>query len=174
MLFRNCIGNLNKNMHPLVFCWTGGAEIILTAPVILVLVYLKPVPMYTGGIRTSCPGNCRPYEIIRLLAVKYISAAHLFFPIRMAGMIHCALNYYNYPALIAPMPWIDSVRPSLPVVHSHNSQDSLVFRFERGNVHDTLKGFAVYKAEGAFNIDSARVFRFIPNSQTAETAFPLK
>ena len=40
-------------------------------------------------------------------------------------------------------------------------------------MNDTLKGFAVYKAEAAFNIDSARVFRFIPYSQTAETEFLL-
>ena len=84
------------------------------------------------------------------------------------------LNYYNYPALIAPMPWIDSVRPSLPVIHTQNSPDSLVFRFDRGSVSDTLKGFAVYKAEGAFNIDSVRVFRFIPYSEMAGTAFLLK
>jgi len=83
------------------------------------------------------------------------------------------LNYYNYPALIAPMPWIDSIRPSVPVIHNHNSHDSLVFRFERGNVSDTLKGFAVYKAEGSFNIDSARVFRFLPYSQSVETGFLL-
>jgi uncharacterized lipoprotein YddW (UPF0748 family) len=82
-------------------------------------------------------------------------------------------NFYNYPALIAPMPWIDSIRPSIPVVHINNRQDSVVFRFEKGNVTDTLRGFAVYKAEGAFNFDSSRVFRFIPNNDPAETAFIL-
>ncbi len=82
-------------------------------------------------------------------------------------------NFYNYPALIAPMPWIDSVRPSVPVVNINSSHDSLVFRFEKGNLSDTLKGFAVYKAEGAFNIDSGRVFRFIPNNPGAEMIFSL-
>ena len=80
-------------------------------------------------------------------------------------------HYYDYPALIAPMPWIDSIRPSIPVMQIHNSGDSLIFRFERGNTNDTLKGFAVYKAEGDFNIDSARVWRFIPYNQPAETLF---
>jgi uncharacterized lipoprotein YddW (UPF0748 family) len=83
------------------------------------------------------------------------------------------LNYYNYPALIAPMPWIDSTRPSLPVVHNQNIRDSLIFQFEPGSATDTLKGFAVYKAEGTFNIETARVFRFIPYSQTAGTSFLL-
>ena len=31
-------------------------------------------------------------------------------------------NFYNYPALIAPMPWIDSIRPSIPVVHISTSR----------------------------------------------------
>jgi hypothetical protein len=83
-------------------------------------------------------------------------------------------NFYNYPALIAPMPWIDSVRPSIPVVHISNKNDSLVFNFEKGNLTDTLKGFAVYKAAEAFNIDSARVFQFIPNNQVANMVFSLK
>ncbi|HXB29447.1 MAG TPA: family 10 glycosylhydrolase [Puia sp.] len=82
-------------------------------------------------------------------------------------------NFYNYPALIAPMPWIDSVRPSIPVVHFSSNNDSLVFSFEKGKLTDELKGFAVYKAEAAFNIDSARVFQFIPGNQTAKMAFSL-
>ena len=82
-------------------------------------------------------------------------------------------NFYNYPALIAPMPWIDSIRPSMPVVHNISSHDSLLFRFEKGNVSDSLKGFVVYRAEAAFNIDSARVYRFIPYNQHTQTAFLL-
>ena len=83
-------------------------------------------------------------------------------------------NFYNYPALIAPMPWIDSIRPSIPVVRSSKNIDSLIFNFEKGKLTDTLKGFAIYKAEDAFNIDSARVFQFIPNNQTAQMVFILK
>ena len=82
-------------------------------------------------------------------------------------------NYYNYPALIAPMPWLDSLRPSIPVVHIHTRSDSMVFRFENGTTNDILKGFVVYKAEGIFNLDSARALRFIPNSKAAETSFLL-
>ncbi len=74
-------------------------------------------------------------------------------------------NFYQYPALIAPMPWIDSVRPSIPVVHVTNGNDSLIFSFEKGNAVDTLRGFAIYRAQDAFNIDSARAFRFIPAGQ---------
>ena len=80
-------------------------------------------------------------------------------------------NFYNYPALIAPMPWIDSTRPSIPLVHINSNQDSLIIRFEKGSGADTLRGFAIYKAEGAFNIDSARVFRFISNYQDARIVF---
>jgi uncharacterized lipoprotein YddW (UPF0748 family) len=80
-------------------------------------------------------------------------------------------NFYDYPALIAPMPWIDSLRPSIPVIHSYTNQDSLVIRFEKGKQADTLRGFAIYKAEGVFNIDSARVFRFVSNFQSAQIVF---
>lgn len=84
------------------------------------------------------------------------------------------LNFYNYPALIAPMPWIDSTRPSIPSVRFATNNDSLVFHFGKGNLSDSLRGFAVYKAEGDFNIDSSRVFRFIPVSPNPETGFNLK
>ncbi len=80
-------------------------------------------------------------------------------------------NFYNYPALIAPLPWIDSVRPSIPVIHVSSSHDSLIIRFEKGSETDSLRGFAVYKAEGAFNIDSSRAYRFISNYQTAQMIF---
>jgi hypothetical protein len=36
---------------------------------------------------------------------------------------------------------------------------------------DTLRGFAIYKAEGVFNIDSARAYRFVPNFQSAQIVF---
>ena len=82
-------------------------------------------------------------------------------------------NYYNYPALIAPMPWIDSLRPSIPVIHSNSARDSMIIRFEKGNTADTLKGYAVYKADGVFNMDSARVFQFIPISGSAHIVFDI-
>ncbi|MEJ0082270.1 MAG: hypothetical protein WDM78_15285 [Puia sp.] len=37
-----------------------------------------------------------------------------------------------------------------------------------------MRGFAVYKAEGNFNIDSALVFRFIPDNSDPVTGFSLK
>jgi uncharacterized lipoprotein YddW (UPF0748 family) len=83
-------------------------------------------------------------------------------------------NFYNYPALIAPMPWIDSARPSIPSVRIITNNDSLIFRFGKGNLSDSLKGFAIYKAEGNFNMDSSRVFRFIPDDPNPETAFSLR
>jgi len=83
-------------------------------------------------------------------------------------------NFYNYPALIAPMPWIDSLRPSVPQVHYRRSPDSLIFRFEKGNLNDSLRGFAIYKAEAVFNIDSARPFRFVPAVPEASLAFSMR
>jgi uncharacterized lipoprotein YddW (UPF0748 family) len=80
-------------------------------------------------------------------------------------------NFYDYPALIAPMPWIDSLRPSIPVIRSRNSTDSLVISFNKGSPADSLRGFAIYKAAGSFNIDSSRAYRFISSYQQAQIAF---
>jgi len=83
-------------------------------------------------------------------------------------------NFYDYPALIAPMPWIDSVRPSIPSVRIITNNDSLIFRLGIGNLKDNLRGFAIYKAGCTFDMDSSRVYRFIPNNQNPEIAFSLK
>ena len=83
-------------------------------------------------------------------------------------------NFYAYPALTAPMKWIDSLKPAIPSVRLMTNNDSLTFRFGKGNLTDTLRGFALYKAEGEFNIDSSRAYRFIPASQNSEAKFNLK
>ncbi|MDP4214368.1 MAG: family 10 glycosylhydrolase [Bacteroidota bacterium] len=88
-------------------------------------------------------------------------------------------HFYNYPALIAPMPWIDSVKPSPPVLKIADTRDSLIFYFESGKPADTLRGFAVYKTMGNFpmdstgsiHLDSERVFLFIPNGNEPKLVF---
>ncbi|HEX3767556.1 MAG TPA: hypothetical protein VHT72_04230, partial [Puia sp.] len=62
----------------------------------------------------------------------------------------------------------------VPVARVITQNDSLSFRFGAGNLTDVLRGFAVYKAEGNFNIDSAHLFRFIPNNSDPVTGFSLK
>lgn len=91
-------------------------------------------------------------------------------------------HYYNYPALIAPMPWIDSIKPAPPVLIINDSRDSLVFHFEKGSAQDTLRGFAVYKTTGTFptdssgyyDLDSERVFLFIPNNEKPKLVLKVK
>ncbi|HVY76577.1 MAG TPA: family 10 glycosylhydrolase [Puia sp.] len=68
-------------------------------------------------------------------------------------------HYYNYPALIAPMPWLDSTRPSPPVLQIMDSRDSLVFQFEKGDSTDKVRAFAIYRSEGPFPTDSAGNYR---------------
>ena len=82
-------------------------------------------------------------------------------------------NLYNYPALIAPMPWIDSLRPSVPVMQMKSRNDSLIYHFEKGTMTDTLRGFAIYKAGINFNMDSSVAFRFIPYNVQNQLAFKL-
>jgi uncharacterized lipoprotein YddW (UPF0748 family) len=83
-------------------------------------------------------------------------------------------NFYNYPALIAPMPWLDSTRPSVPMVQAISNNDSLVFHFQKGSLSDTLKGYAIYKADAQFNIDSSHVFQFIPNATANQVVYSIK
>jgi len=81
-------------------------------------------------------------------------------------------HYYNYPALIAPMPWIDNVKPSAPELVIIDNKDSLVFHFVKGSAEDDLRGFAIYKttgdfpmdSTGSYNLDSERAFLFIPEN----------
>ncbi len=91
-------------------------------------------------------------------------------------------HYYNYPALIAPMPWIDSIKPSPPLIKIITRKDSLIIQFEKGNAADTLRGYAVYKttgklpadAAGNLSTDSERVYMFIPNNENAQLRFDVQ
>ena len=74
-------------------------------------------------------------------------------------------NYYNYPALIPPMPWIDTVKPHDPQFHLENDvrgQASTAWLL-KGADGDTLRGFAIYQTDSAtIDIDSVHAFAFIP------------
>jgi hypothetical protein len=74
-------------------------------------------------------------------------------------------NYYNYPALIPPMPWIDTVKPHAPLFHTESNQKdfSVTAWLSKGDPTDTLRGYAVYQSDSAtIDIDSSRAFQFIP------------
>jgi len=79
-------------------------------------------------------------------------------------------NYYNYPALIPPMPWIDSTKPSAPLFHTeYNEKEFAVTAWlTKGGEQDTLRGFAVYQSDSAtINIDSVDAWQFIPYDPVA-------
>ena len=79
-------------------------------------------------------------------------------------------NYYNYPALIPPMPWIDSTKPHAPLFHTEYSQKEFATTawLTKGDPQDTLRGFAVYQSDSAtINIDSVDAWQFIPYDPVA-------
>jgi uncharacterized lipoprotein YddW (UPF0748 family)/DNA-binding MarR family transcriptional regulator len=79
-------------------------------------------------------------------------------------------NYYNYPALIPPMPWIDSAKPHPPAIHlEYNQKESSGTAWlSKGDLLDTLRGFAVYRSESAtINLDSIHAWQFIPYDPVA-------
>jgi uncharacterized lipoprotein YddW (UPF0748 family)/DNA-binding MarR family transcriptional regulator len=80
-------------------------------------------------------------------------------------------NYYNYPALIPPMPWIDSSKPHAPQFHiDYNQKEFSATAFlAKGDPTDTLRGFAIYQSDSAtLPIASSPAFRFIPYDPVAE------
>ena len=79
-------------------------------------------------------------------------------------------NYYNYPALIPPMPWIDSVKPHPPKFHMEsNTKESTVSAFfEKGDPGDTLRGFAIYESDSAGLTEGEPAGSFIAYDPVAE------
>lgn len=79
-------------------------------------------------------------------------------------------TFYNYPALIPPMPWIDSTMPREPFVHNEfdkKTGDQIAW-LARGAVEDTLRGYAIYRSETA-ELDRANshIYAFIPYDPVA-------
>jgi uncharacterized lipoprotein YddW (UPF0748 family) len=80
-------------------------------------------------------------------------------------------NYYNYPALIPPMPWIDSTKPHAPQFHIESNQKefSTTAFLAKGDPQDTLRGFAIYRSDSAtLPVATSPAFRFIPYDPVAE------
>jgi uncharacterized lipoprotein YddW (UPF0748 family) len=80
-------------------------------------------------------------------------------------------NYYKYPALIPPMPWIDSTRPHEPVfrTETNKKEPGGTAWLTKGDPGDSLRGFAVYRLDTAdvARIDSTPVYEFIPYDPVA-------
>jgi uncharacterized lipoprotein YddW (UPF0748 family) len=79
-------------------------------------------------------------------------------------------TFYNYPALIPPMPWIDSTMPKEPYVHNeYDKKDGAqVAWLAKGSTEDTLRGYAIYRSDTeAFDRSKSRVYAFIPYDPVA-------
>jgi uncharacterized lipoprotein YddW (UPF0748 family) len=79
-------------------------------------------------------------------------------------------NYYNYPALIPPMPWIDSVKPASPQFRIENDPKALSSTawLSKGASGDSLRGYAIYQSDSAnIDTDTSRIFAFIPYDPVA-------
>jgi uncharacterized lipoprotein YddW (UPF0748 family)/predicted transcriptional regulator len=85
-------------------------------------------------------------------------------------------NYYNYPALIPPMPWLDSAKPHDPLFHiEYNRKDGTGTAWlSKGVQQDSLRGYAIYQTDSAtVNIDSVHAYSFIPYDPVAGFTTPL-
>ena len=103
-------GNLNKKMHHMEFCWTGGTSILMES-----IVYIG-LGIYKAGTNTYWRDKSQfPRQIVALRLEQNVNgmvffSSTSFKKIQMDGMTVCQNNYFRYPALIAPMSWIDSGR----------------------------------------------------------------
>ena len=85
-------------------------------------------------------------------------------------------NYYNYPALIPPMPWLDTTRPHDPLFHiEYDRKDGTGTAWlSKGVAEDSLRGYAIYQTDSAsVNIDSIHAFAFIPYDPVASFNTPI-
>ncbi len=80
------------------------------------------------------------------------------------------LTYCRFPALIPPMPWIDSTKPLAPMILSADATDSgLVVTLQKDSSDAPLRGFAVYKSQDQNpNLDSTLLYAFIPYAPQAK------
>ncbi|MBS1662230.1 MAG: family 10 glycosylhydrolase, partial [Bacteroidetes bacterium] len=79
-------------------------------------------------------------------------------------------NYYSYPALIEPMPWIDSTRPHEPVFRTEYNQKELsgTAWLTKGAPEDKLRGYAIYRTDSAgVALDNLPAFEFVPYDAVA-------
>jgi len=79
-------------------------------------------------------------------------------------------NYYKYPALIPPMPWIDTLRPQEPTFHTEYNKKELTGTawLSKGADNDSLRGYAIYRLDSAVaNVDSLAPVEFIPYDPVA-------
>jgi uncharacterized lipoprotein YddW (UPF0748 family) len=80
-------------------------------------------------------------------------------------------HYFNYPALIPPMDWIDTTKPQTPTISTkYSKKDSILTAFiNKGMTNENIKGFAVYRTDTEnINIDSLLVLEFVPNVPDAQ------
>jgi uncharacterized lipoprotein YddW (UPF0748 family) len=89
-------------------------------------------------------------------------------------------NYYKYPALIPPMPWIDSTKPAKPVVVKVSSttlSNAFLYDIKQRDASKQVKAFVVYRfdnSDTALNKDNAiNIYKIIPSTaQSATLSIP--
>jgi len=80
-------------------------------------------------------------------------------------------SYYNYPALIPPMLWLDSAKPHDPLFHlEYNRKEGTGTAWlSKGVSGDSLRGYAIYQSDSAtIDVDSIHASAFIPYDPVAD------
>jgi uncharacterized lipoprotein YddW (UPF0748 family) len=69
-------------------------------------------------------------------------------------------NYYKYPAIPPPMPWIDSIKPGRPVLLYDSSKatfytNSIDLYFRQNEVNDMINRYVIYQFEDLKKMDKS-------------------
>jgi uncharacterized lipoprotein YddW (UPF0748 family) len=101
-------------------------------------------------------------------AVYFSSSSFQTNPFGWCDSLHN--NYYSYPALIPPMPWLDSARPHDPLFHIEydRKEGTGTAWLSKGMPEDSLRGYAIYQTDSAtINFDSVHAYSVIPYDPVA-------
>ena len=77
-------------------------------------------------------------------------------------------NYYKYPAIVPSMPWIDSVKPSIPIISKieiidkkeNYGMDSLHILIK--NNSSQIKQYAIYIAKKSEYLSNVAIYKLVP------------
>lgn len=85
-------------------------------------------------------------------------------------------NYYRKPALVAPMPWLDSIAPAKPIIEKNTIKlKNEVLQFKIANLNSDVRNYVIYISdENNININNSTfIFKIIPAAEINSTQFVL-
>ena len=80
-------------------------------------------------------------------------------------------NFYKYPAIIPPMPWIDNTKPLVPVLspieilNNDFKSNEIVLHISPHNYTSNIRQYAVYISPNKNNFSTSKIYKLLPASK---------